>query len=85
MENDLYYKWLRTEERKKVDRYEGKQLEEIPEEDRMLVERMRSIRSSQLAKAKQNRDEAKVKNSEARELEQQVSEELEKRGKNHEE
>ncbi|MGN1300615.1 MAG: DEAD/DEAH box helicase, partial [Clostridia bacterium] len=41
-EQRLYYKWLNTEERKIVDGYEGKALEEIPEEDRELVRTMRS-------------------------------------------
>ena len=41
-EQRLYFKWLNTEERKIVDGYEGKALEEIPEEDRELVRTMRS-------------------------------------------
>ena len=40
-ENSLYSKWIGTEERKIVDRYIGKKLEEIPEEDRELVELIR--------------------------------------------
>ena len=40
-ERTLYKKWLKTEEKKKVDKYVGKKLEEIPEEDRELVETIR--------------------------------------------
>ena len=41
-EQSLYYKWLNTEEKKIVDSYKGKALEEIPEEDRELFKTMRS-------------------------------------------
>ena len=40
---------------------------------------------SKLQQAKQKRDDAKVKNDKAKELEQQVSQQLKKRGKNYEE
>ena len=38
----MYQKWLKTEEKKKVDKYVWKKLEEIPEEDRELVEIIRN-------------------------------------------
>ena len=40
-EDKLYQKWKKTEEKKKVDSYIGKRIEEIPEEDRGLVELIR--------------------------------------------
>ena len=42
-EYSLYRKWCRTEERKKVDDYIGKELGEILEEDRELVGRVREF------------------------------------------
>ena len=42
-EGTLYNKWLNTKEKKIVDGYDGKNLEEIPEEHRALVEQMRKF------------------------------------------
>ena len=41
-EDNLYAKWFRSKEKKTVDRYFGIKVEEIPEEDRELVEKIRS-------------------------------------------
>ena len=41
-ENSLYVKWKRSEEKKIIDSYTGKSLEEIPEEHRALVEQFRN-------------------------------------------
>ena len=75
--------------------YEGKELEEIEdEEDRKKIEIIRildeeynpkKMTTERLKDAKQQRDEAREKNNEAYVLEQQVSEELKKRGQIHEE
>ena len=42
-ENGLYQKWKDTNEKKIVDGYKGKDLEEIPEEHRTLVKQMREF------------------------------------------
>ena len=42
-------------------------------------------RNKKLQKVKQQRDEAKTKNNQAKKLEQQVEEQLKKRGEKHEE
>ena len=39
----LYYKWIKSDEKKIVDKYVGKNIEEIPEEDRELVEKIRDF------------------------------------------
>ena len=41
-ESSLYEKWKKSEEKKIVDKYKGKEVKEIPEEHRKLVELMRS-------------------------------------------
>ena len=88
-EISLYRKWLKTEERKTVDRYAGIDLEEIPEENRELVELIRKygvgIKPSKLTQAKNQRDSAKEKNEQSKELEKRVSEQLKKRGQAYEE
>ena len=82
-------------------KYEGKNIEEIPIEDRKIMEiirriddnfmskeqeeRSKRVKKSKLQIAKIERDDAKAKNAKAKELEQQVAEQLRKRGKNHEE
>ena len=78
-----------------LKQYEEKSLEQIDnEEDRKIVEIVRRleeeynpkvIKQKELAQAKKERDSAKQKNKEAIELEQQVEEQLNERGKNHEE
>ena len=77
-----------------LKQYEGKELEEIEnEEDRKIAEIVRKLdieynpkkaKQQCLAQAKQERDEAKEINEEARKLEQQVEIQLAKRGKNNE-
>ena len=42
-EFSLYRKWLKSDKRKIVDKYVGKNIEEIPEEDRELVEKIRDF------------------------------------------
>ena len=42
-EVSLYRKWLKSDERKIADKYVGKNIEEIPEEDRELVEKIRGF------------------------------------------
>ena len=41
-ENNLYAKWLRSDEKKLVDKYVGTPIEKIPVEDRAIVEKVRS-------------------------------------------
>ena len=43
LKSRLYEKWKKTDEKKKVTSYNGKKLEEIPEEDRELVETIRKF------------------------------------------
>ena len=42
-ENSLYQKWIKSDEKKIVDKYVGKNIEEISEEDRELVEKIRDF------------------------------------------
>jgi hypothetical protein len=81
--------------RKKLKQYEGKQLEEVEnEEDRKILEIVRRIdeeynpkklKQESLKQAKQEKNEAKIQSDNAKALEQQVSQELKKRGKTNEE
>ena len=81
--------------RTKLKKYEGKEPEEIENiEDREVLEIVRILdeeynpnkRKTQiLQQAKATRDKAKYQNNEARKLEQQVSEQLMKRGKTYDE
>ena len=41
-ESNLYARWIRSDEKKLVDKYMGVPIEEIPEEDRAIVEQVRS-------------------------------------------
>ena len=41
-EKNLYYRWRRSDEKQLVDKYVGIPVEEIPEEDRAIVEQVRS-------------------------------------------
>ena len=88
-EKNLYARWYETEERKILNEYEGTPIEEVPEEYREKIARLREfglgMKKSKLLQTKQMRDNAKAKNDKAKELEQQVTEQLKKRGKNHEE
>ena len=89
--------WLDTQ-RQKLNKYRGKTQEEIEKDETIKDEEKRRVlellklgvslpkkRVKDLQQAKQSRDDAKAKNDQAKELEEQVSEELKKRGKNHEE
>ena len=81
--------------KQKMKQYEGQKLEEVEnEEDRRILEIIRRLdeeynpkkfKQKALQQAKQQRDEAKSKNNQAKELEQQVSEQLKKRGQVHDE
>ena len=88
-ETRLYSKWKYSEERKILNEYTGRPIEEVPEEFREKIATLRELglgmKKSKLSQAKQQRDVAKAKNDQAKELESQVSGELKKRGKNHEE
>mgnify|MGYP004526146667 CR=1 FL=1 len=83
-ESRLYTKWIRTEEKKTVDKYVGIDIKEIPEEYRELVEMIRKygvgIKPSKLIQAKNQRNSAKERNEQSKELEKRVSEQLKKRG-----
>ena len=82
-------RWKYSNENKILEEYAGEPIEKVPEEYRDKISRLREfglgIKKSKLSDAKQQRDEAKAKNNQAKELEGQVSEQLKKRGKNHEE
>ena len=88
-EAKLYHRWRKTIEKNILEEYEGRPIEEIPEGYREKIAKLREyglgMKKGRISQAKQQRDEAKAKNDQAKELEGQVSEELKKRGKNHEE
>ena len=88
-EFSLYQKWLRTEEKKILKEYAEQSLENVPEEYREKIAKLRSygigINQSKLIQAKNQRDNAKAKNEQSKELEERVSEQLKKRGQAHEE
>ena len=77
--------------RTKLKQYEGKKLDEVEdEEDRIVLEIVRRLdeeynprktKNQMLKQAKQERDEAEENNDKAKDLEEQVYEEMEKRGK----
>ena len=81
--------------RKKLKQYEGKKLEEVEdEEDRKILEIVRRLdeeynprkaKSQKLKQTKQERDNAKEKNDKVKDLEKEMTEELQKRGSVHEE
>ena len=87
-EVNLYGRWKRTEEKRILEEYAGQPIENVPEEYRDKIARLREfglgMKKSKLSQAKHQRDEAKYKNEQAKELEKQVAEQLKKRGKNHE-
>ena len=88
-ERNLYHNWLNTSEKKILDEYAGRPIEEVPEEYRDKIAQLREfglgLKASKIQKAKQKRDDARTKNDQTKELEQQVSEQLEKRGQSHDE
>ena len=78
--------------RTKMKQYEGQEKSSIPnEEDRRTLEIIERLdneynpKKARLREAKADRDSAELKNEQAKELEEQVSKRLEKRGKTHEE
>ena len=78
--------------KKRIKQYEGKEIDEIENiEDREVLEIVRNLdekynpKKALLQQAKATRDKAKYQNNEARKLEQQVSEQLMKRGKTYDE
>ena len=83
-EVNLCNRWNRSKERKILVEYKDKPIQEVPEEYRDKIAKLREfglgIEKSKLSKAKQKRDDAKEKNNQAKELEQEVSEQLKKRG-----
>ena len=88
-EYSLYNKWCKTEEKKILKEYAGQPLENVPEEYREKIAKLRSygigINQSKLTQARNQRDNAKAKNEQSKELEKRVSEQLKKRGQTHEE
>ena len=88
-EHSLYKKWVKSKEKKILEEYEGQPLENVPEEYREKIAKLRTYglgtKPSKLRQAKKQRDNAKSKNDQAKELEKQVSEQLKKRGQVHEE
>ena len=88
-EENLYAKWLKSEEKKILEEYAGQPLENVPEEYIEKIAKLRTYgfgtKPSKLRQAKKQRDNAKSKNNQAKELEKKVSEQLKKRGQAHEE
>ena len=88
-EKNLYAKWRYSAEKIVLEEYAGEPIEEVPEEYRQKIAKLRSYglgtEKSKLSQAKQQRDEAKAINAKAKKLEQEVSESLKKRGKTHDE
>ena len=88
-EVNLYARWRKSEERKILEKYKGEELEKVPEEYREKIAKLRGfglgLKASKIQKAKQKRDNAKIKNDQTKELEQQVSEQQKKRGKSYDE
>ena len=88
-EAKLYNRWIHSKERETLEEYAERPIEEVPEEYREKVARLREfglgMKQSKLSNAKKQRDDAKEKNDKAKNLENQVEEQLKKRGKNHEE
>ena len=86
-EHNLYHKWLRTEERQILEEYDGQPIENVPEEYREKIAQLRThnvkIKKSKLRQAKKQRDNAKNKNEQAKQLEKQVLGQLKKRGKSY--
>ncbi len=91
-EKNLYHRWFHSTERKILNQYIGQPIENIPEEYREKISKLREfglgMEKSKLSTAKQKRDDAKQKNEDAKKLEEQVTEQLlkfrKKWGKNRE-
>ena len=86
-EVNLYQRWKYSQDKKILEEYARKPIEEVPEEYREKIAVLRSYgldKKARLSKAKQKRDEAKEKNEKAKELEQQVDSQLKRKGKSHE-
>ncbi len=88
-EANLGQRWKRAKEKEILDQYAGQPIENVPEEYREKIAKLRQfglgIKPSKLRQAKKQRDDAKNKNNQAKEFEGQVSEQLKKRGIAHEE
>ena len=88
-QKNLMSRWYNTEEYKLLIQYTEQPIEDVPEEYREKIAKLRRLglgmKKSKLQQAKQQRDEAKNKNVQAKELEEQVAEQFKKRGKKHEE
>ena len=88
-EVNLRQRWIASKEKTVLDEYAGQPIENVPEEYREKITKLRQfglgIKPSKLRQAKKQRDDAKNKNNQAKELEGQVSEQLKKRGIAHEE
>ena len=84
-EINLYARFRRSPENRILKKYAGRPIEEVPEEYREKISELRKNglgnEKSKLKQAKQNKDDAKIMNDKSKELEAQVSEELNKRGK----
>ena len=81
-ETNLYARWKYAPEKKILEEYAGRPIEEVPEEYREKIAVLRSYgldKKVRLSKAKQNRDEAKEKHKKTKELEQQVDSQLKKK------
>ena len=87
-EKNLYQGWYNSEERKKLEEYAGVPIDEVPEEYREEIAKLRKfgiMGKRKLSKVKQQRDEAKSENDKAKELEKEVEEELKRKGRTHSE
>ena len=88
-EVNLKDRWRRSREYQVLNQYSGRPIEDVPEEFREKISTLREFglgtKKGKLSQAKQQRDEAKTKNDQAKEPESQVSDQLKKRGKEHEE
>ena len=88
-QKNLKNRWYNTEEYKLLIQYTEQPIEDVPEEYREKIAKLRKfglgMKKSKLQQAKQQRDEAKDKNEQAKELEKQVAGQLKKRGQVHEE
>ena len=85
-EKNLYQGWYKSEERKKLEEYAGVPIDEVPEEYREKIAKLREfgiMGKRKLSKVKQQRDEAKSENDKAKELEKEVEEELKRKGRTH--
>ena len=85
-EGNLYQRWHKSEERKKLDEYAGVPIDEVPEEYREKIAKLREfgiMGKRKLNQVKQQRDEAKSENNKAKELEKEVEEELKRKGRTH--